>query len=62
MAARSNGPAAADVVRVQERIERLQKTIDALQNSRGTLGLPPLPAACRAQAHRPIKKPLVSQG
>ncbi|WP_350260113.1 phage tail length tape measure family protein [Stenotrophomonas riyadhensis] len=45
LAARFNGPDATDVVRVQERIERLQKTIDAVQNSRGSLGLSMLNAS-----------------
>ncbi|MBH1660124.1 phage tail length tape measure family protein [Stenotrophomonas maltophilia] len=45
LAARFNGPDATDVVRVQERIERLQKTIDAVQNRRGTLGLSMLNAS-----------------
>lgn len=45
LAARFNGPDASDVVRVQERIERLQKTVDAVQNRRGTLGLSMLNAS-----------------
>ncbi len=45
LAARFNGPDATDVVRVQERIERLQETIDAVQNRRGTLGLSMLNAS-----------------
>lgn len=39
LAARFQGPDAADVVRVQERIDRLQTTIEAVQKSRSTVGL-----------------------
>lgn len=39
LAARFQGPDAADVVRVQERIDRLQTTIEAVQRSRSTVGL-----------------------
>ncbi|WP_277381623.1 phage tail length tape measure family protein [Stenotrophomonas maltophilia] len=45
LAARFNGPDATDVIRVQERIERLQRTIDAVQNGRRTLGLSTLNAS-----------------
>ncbi|MGY8563298.1 hypothetical protein L0938_07760 [Paracidovorax citrulli] len=39
LAARLNGPDAEDVVRVEERISRLNRTIQAVQKSRGTMGL-----------------------
>lgn len=45
LSARFNGPDATDVIRVQERIERLQRTIDAVQNGRRTLGLSTLNAS-----------------
>lgn len=45
LAARFNGPDATDVIRVQERMERLQRTIDAVQNGRRTLGLSTLNAS-----------------
>jgi hypothetical protein len=38
VAARANGPMATDVVRVEERIERLQDTMKALQNVEKTAG------------------------
>ncbi len=45
LAARFNGPDATDVVRVEDRIERLQKTLAAVQNSKGTLGFSMLNAS-----------------
>ncbi|EQM85672.1 hypothetical protein L681_06415 [Stenotrophomonas maltophilia MF89] len=45
LAARVNGPDMADVVRVEDRIERLQKTLAAVQNSKGTLGFSMLNAS-----------------
>lgn len=39
LAARLNGPNAEDVVRVEERIGRLNRTIEAVKKSRGTMGL-----------------------
>jgi len=45
LAARVSGPDMADVVRVEDRIERLQKTLAAVQNSKGTLGFSMLNAS-----------------
>lgn len=39
LAARFNGPDAADTVRVEDRIKRLNDTIEAVKKARGTLGL-----------------------
>ncbi len=45
LAARVSGPDMADVVRVEDRIERLQKTLAAVKNSKGTLGFSMLNAS-----------------
>lgn len=45
LAARVSGPDMADVVRVEDRIERLQKTLAAVQNSKSTLGFSMLNAS-----------------
>lgn len=45
IAARVSGPEATDLVRVEDRIERIQKTIEAVRKARSTLGFSALNAS-----------------